>query len=146
MCLVKQSINENEPKDTIVGQILIEDPLPAKYQCKKTSCCAQIGNVPADTFKYNCHANNRDDNAIIVPKNNITALFYVDDRYTLRTKVRFNYQDYVDVKGKLTASLSCHDLQRPLHMIWKTVTIKIIGKFYRILFLFTSFLQCLHYA
>ncbi|KXJ22803.1 fat-like cadherin-related tumor suppressor homolog isoform X2 [Exaiptasia diaphana] len=126
MCLVKHSINENKPEGSVVGQILIEDPKPAKYQCTKTSCCAQIGNVTAGMFQYNCHADNPSDNAIIIPKYNMSALFYVDDRYTLRTKVRFNYQDYVDVKGKLSVSISCHDLQRPLHLIGKTVTIKII--------------------
>ncbi|XP_031570149.1 cadherin EGF LAG seven-pass G-type receptor 1-like isoform X2 [Actinia tenebrosa] len=125
MCLVQSSIGENKPTQTIAGQLLIEDSNPPKHSCSKTSCCSQVNQIAANTFNYQCRVNNPSENSIIAG-NNVTNMFYMDERYLLRSKMEFDYQDFLSSKGAVEIRISCHDLARPLHIIGKNFTVNIL--------------------
>ena len=131
MCLTPHTVNENQSADTIIGQLIIDDSSPPLLSCTKQHCCPDIGRH----FDYECNIKNPEDNEIIPEVHkNVTALFRLDDRFRLRTRVKLNYSNFASSNGSVDIQVSCRDMSHPLHFIGKSLQVVVAGKSVKINF------------
>ena len=123
MCLTPHTVNENQPAGTVVGQLIIDDSL-SSLSCDKQYCCPDSGRH----FDYECNIKNPEGNEIIPQfQKNVSALFRLDERFRLRTRVRLNFSSFADSNGSVDIQISCEDTRRPLHFIGKTLQVLVSG-------------------
>ena len=124
MCLSPRIVNENQPIDTVIGQLIIDDSSSPLLSCDKQHCCRENGRH----FAYECNINSPEDNEIIPQLQiNVTALFRIDDRFRLRTAAKLNYSTFAMFNGSVGIQISCRDTMHPLHFIGETLQLLVSG-------------------
>ena len=128
ICLNPRTVHENQPADTVVGQLIIDDSSSPSLTCTKQHCCPASGRH----FDYVCNIKNPEQNQILPHlQKNVTALFRLDDRFRLRTRVKLNYSALADTNGSVAIQISCRDTRRPLHFIGQSLQVHVAGKLVR---------------
>ena len=124
MCLIPHTVNENQPSDTIVGQLIIDDSSSPLLSCAKQHCCTDNGR----DFDFECKVDTPENN-LVVPQlqRNVSALFRLDDRFRLRTKVPLLYSNFKESNGSVKIHFSCYHVSHPLHFIGKSLQVLIAG-------------------
>ena len=122
-------MHENQPADTVVGQVLIiDDSSSSSLTCAKPHCCPVSGRH----FDYVCNIKNPEQNQILPHlQKNVTALFRLDDSFRLRTLVKLNYSAFASSNGSVAIQISCRDTRRPLHFIGQSLQVHVAGKLVR---------------
>ena len=125
ICLNPHTVHENQPSDTTVGQLHIEDSSSPLLSCGKQRCCNDYGR----NVDYECKVGTPDNN-LVVPQlqRNVSALFRLDDRGRLITKVPLQYSDFKESNGTVHVHFSCYQVSKPLHFIGKSLQVVITGK------------------
>ncbi|XP_067050674.1 protocadherin Fat 4-like isoform X4 [Acropora muricata] len=120
ICLNPHTVYKNQPADSLVGQVMIDDSSSSLLTCSKQHCCPKNGRH----FNYNCNITNPEDNeALPRHQKNVSALFQLDGQFRLRTRVPMNSSIFADGNGSLEIQINCVDTKHPLHFIGQTVLV-----------------------
>ena len=125
ICLNPHTVHENQALGTTVGQLHIEDSSSPLLSCGKQRCCNDYGR----NVDYECKVDTPENN-LVVPQlqRNVSALFRLDDRGRLITKVPLQYSDFKESNGTVHVHFSCYQVSKPLHFIGKSLQVVITGK------------------
>ena len=122
ICLNPHTVYKNQPADSLVGQVMIDDSSSSLLTCSKQHCCPKNGRH----FNYECNINNPEDNeGRPRHQKNVSALFQLDGQFRLRTRVPMNSNFFADGNGSL--EINCVDTKHPLHFTGQTVMINYAG-------------------
>lgn len=120
ICLNSNTVYKNQPEDSLVGQVIIDDSSSPLLTCSKQHCCPLNGRQ----FDYECNINNPEDNeSLIQIQNNVTAIFRLDKQFRLLTKVRVNSSIIANTNGSLAIQISCLDILHPLHFFGQPLSV-----------------------
>ena len=124
ICLNPHTVYKNQPADSLVGQVMIDDSSSSLLTCSKQHCCPKNGRH----FNYNCNITNPEDNeALPRHQKNVSALFQLDGQFRLRTRVPMNSNIFADNNDSLAIQISCVDTKHPLHYIGQSLVVKYAG-------------------
>ena len=124
ICLNPHTVYKNQPADSLVGQVMIDDSSSSLLTCSKQHCCPKNGRH----FNYECNINNPEDNeGLPRHQKNVSELFQLDRQFRLHTKVPMNSNIFADGNGSLEIQINCVDTKHPLHFTGQTVLINYAG-------------------
>ena len=117
MCLLHNTVKENQLANTVVGQIVIDDPDHPHVSCAGMS----IGQTLPATFNYSCLvAQGNDEFGSLVSK-----MFTVDSSLVLKTTTPLNYELFALFNGTVRVHVTCKD---PPHVIRQSFVVHITGR------------------
>lgn len=124
ICLNPHTVYKNQPADSLVGQVTIDDSSSSLLTCSKQHCCPKNGRH----FNYECNITNPDDNeALPRHQKNVNALFLLDKQFRLHTRVPMNSSIFADSNGSLAIQINCADTKHPLHFIGQSLLVNYAG-------------------
>ena len=131
MCLLHNTVKENQPANTTVGQILIEDPDHPYLTCSHGS----TGQTVSHQADYSCQVVKGDDEFNSV----VESMFTIDSSLMLKTTMPLNYELFSLVNGSVRVHVLCTD---HVHSIRESFVVYITGMYVLLLVKKNVFFFC----
>ena len=113
ICLHGNTIAEGLPAQTVVGQVIVEDP---DHTSTRDACRNKTSDARGTRLNFGCKIESESDK----------RYFELSSDLTLRTKMIF----IMETNNVYNVELTCTDKNAPLHTVTRSVEVTITGTFF----------------